>query len=47
MEAFLYTLDIGLVLYLCRLVSRIDQAKDGSRSEGFGLFAYKQRRDRP
>lgn len=45
MEAFLYTLDVGLVLYLCRLVSRIDATKMRALSERLGPFSYKQDKD--
>ena len=46
MEAFLYTLDVALVIYLCGLVGRTDKttadAKTRPRSGGLGPFAYKQ-----
>jgi len=45
MEAFLYTLDVGLVLYLCRLVSRLDVTGVRLLSERLGPFAYRQDRD--
>jgi len=44
MEAFLYTLDICLVIYLCRLIYRMDKVKDSQKPEDLGILAYKNSR---
>lgn len=46
MEALLYTLDIALVIYLCRLFCRYER-KPSPRQDGIGLFAYKQDKEQP
>jgi hypothetical protein len=47
MEAFLYTLDLCLVIYLCRLVRRMDGVKANLPPGGLGPFAYKQDKGKP
>lgn len=47
MEGALYALDIGLVVYLCWLLFKMDKSRPGEPRIGLGLFGYKDRKDRP
>ena len=43
MEAILFTLNVALIIYLCRLVMKIDQFKD--KKPDLHIFSYKDQEE--
>ena len=45
MEAVLFMLNLALVVYLCRLIVKMDKSKD--KTNALHIFSYKDKRDAP